>query len=376
MEVSGNGVAIRVHSGRTAESVRKGEGVPRIWRSRNRAGRDQQEAQGRAHAPGQIVGLADDVAKKTFAGKEPKLEIPMRTKSNTIWNKKRGILEMGDARPERELFNLNQAKQFMQTDAARQHDQGPDRGREDAQPPWCVSTRPSTPSPVPRRTPSTRQDEMRPDSRRPRGLARRPCAKSCTSSPRTAGAMVGNITVIDKGRRDRLPPHGLGRLRACPASSSPTSSSSRSARPSSSCTSKRAPSGTASTKTASGRRTTASSRTGGPAARAACRRLLQRLNQELQARPSSACSTAIPWGHYIYSVIKQGSISLAFEARALAIPDAKFLGIRAKDYDECDLPRRRQDRPHRQRHQARQGNRGLSVVRGPQRVAERDRDAC
>ena len=44
-----------------------------------------------------------------------------------------------------------------------------------------------------------------------------------------------------------------------------------------------------------------------------------------------------PWGHYIYSVIKQGSISLAFESERLAIPDAKFLGIRAKDYDECEL---------------------------------------
>jgi len=34
---------------------------------------------------------------------------------------------------------------------------------------------------------------------------------------------------------------------------------------------------------------------------------------------------------------KQGSISLAFESERLAIPDAKFLGVRAKDYDECDL---------------------------------------
>src|SRR5690606_23299337 len=44
-----------------------------------------------------------------------------------------------------------------------------------------------------------------------------------------------------------------------------------------------------------------------------------------------------PWGHYIYSVIKQGSISLAFESERLAIPDAKFLGIRSKDYVACEL---------------------------------------
>ena len=37
-------------------------------------------------------------------------------------------------------------------------------------------------------------------------------------------------------------------------------------------------------------------------------------------------------------MIKQGSISLAFESTRLAIPEAKFLGIRAKDYEACELP--------------------------------------
>src|SRR5215510_13147962 len=64
---------------------------------------------------GKIVGLADDVATKTFAGREPALKIPVRAKSNTLWNKKRGILEMGDNKADRQLFNLNQAKQYMQT---------------------------------------------------------------------------------------------------------------------------------------------------------------------------------------------------------------------------------------------------------------------
>jgi DNA topoisomerase-6 subunit A len=67
-----------------------------------------------------------------------------------------------------------------------------------------------------------------------------------------------------------------------------------------------------------------------------CRRLLQRFNQELKL-PVICLLDCDPWGHYIYSVIKQGSISLAFESSRLAIPEAKFLGIRAKDYKECDL---------------------------------------
>jgi len=62
-----------------------------------------------------VVELADNVASCAFKGREVCVEIPTRTRSNTIWNKKRGILQMGDAKASRELFNLNQAKQFMQT---------------------------------------------------------------------------------------------------------------------------------------------------------------------------------------------------------------------------------------------------------------------
>jgi len=64
---------------------------------------------------GKITNLADVLATATFKGKEPTIEVPTRSKSNTIWNKKKRILEMGDGSQDRMLFNLNQAKQFMQT---------------------------------------------------------------------------------------------------------------------------------------------------------------------------------------------------------------------------------------------------------------------
>src|SRR3954464_15982266 len=62
-----------------------------------------------------IVDLADDVSTSAFKARDIAVAIPQRTRSNTLWNKKRGILQMGDAKASRELFNLNQAKQFMQT---------------------------------------------------------------------------------------------------------------------------------------------------------------------------------------------------------------------------------------------------------------------
>ena len=64
--------------------------------------------------------------------------------------------------------------------------------------------------------------------------------------------------------------------------------------------------------------------------------MLHRLHNEL-GLPVYCLLDCDPWGHYIYSVIKQGSISLAFESQRLAIPDARFLGIRSEDYERCEL---------------------------------------
>jgi DNA topoisomerase-6 subunit A len=66
------------------------------------------------------------------------------------------------------------------------------------------------------------------------------------------------------------------------------------------------------------------------------RRLLHRLHNELKL-PIYCLLDNDPWGYYIYSVIKQGSINLAYESQRMAIPDAKFLGLRSKDFKECKL---------------------------------------
>ena len=66
------------------------------------------------------------------------------------------------------------------------------------------------------------------------------------------------------------------------------------------------------------------------------RRLLYRLNSELNL-PVYCLLDNDPWGYYIYSVIKQGSINLAFESRRMAVPAAKFLGLRSIDFQRCEL---------------------------------------
>ena len=66
------------------------------------------------------------------------------------------------------------------------------------------------------------------------------------------------------------------------------------------------------------------------------RRLLYRLHDEL-GLPIYCLLDNDPWGYYIYSVIKQGSINLAYESKRMAIPDARFLGLRSIDFQRCGL---------------------------------------
>jgi DNA topoisomerase-6 subunit A len=69
---------------------------------------------------------------------------------------------------------------------------------------------------------------------------------------------------------------------------------------------------------------------GGQATRGA-RRLIQRLSNELKL-PVYVLVDNDPWGLYIYSVVKQGSINLAYESMRMACPKARYLGLRTRDF--------------------------------------------
>ncbi|MEM7820733.1 MAG: DNA topoisomerase IV subunit A [Candidatus Aenigmatarchaeota archaeon] len=68
------------------------------------------------------------------------------------------------------------------------------------------------------------------------------------------------------------------------------------------------------------------------------RRLLQRMHIEHKL-PIYVLVDGDPWGVYIYSVLKYGSISLAHISERLAIPGARFLGLSADDVEKYDLKR-------------------------------------
>lgn len=48
---------------------------------------------------------------------------------------------------------------------------------------------------------------------------------------------------------------------------------------------------------------------------------------------------ADPWGMYIYSVIKQGSISLSYSEEKLATPDTKYIGLTVGDVERYKIPK-------------------------------------
>ncbi|MCK4659589.1 MAG: DNA topoisomerase IV subunit A [Phycisphaerae bacterium] len=66
------------------------------------------------------------------------------------------------------------------------------------------------------------------------------------------------------------------------------------------------------------------------------RRLLRRMHDELKL-PVFVLLDNDPWGYYIYSVIKQGSINLAYESSRMAVPDARYIGVSSFDFERYDL---------------------------------------
>ncbi len=266
-----------------------------------------------------IVELVTQVSRTALAGKEPQLEIPTRTKSNTLWNKKRGILEMGDGTAARPLFDLKTAKQFMQTmlhsstikDLIEAQKTSSLRGVFYKAKHTVAGTRENT---------FDTQDESDPileDLEVALGALR----EELHIFAENRGSMVGNITIVDKGDEIDCRRMGSGGY-ALPSIVEPDVIQFKK------CEAKfvlHVEKGTVWNRFNEDRfweKHNCILTHGAGQPPRGCRRLLQRLHQELKL-PIICVLDADPWGHYIYSVIKQGSISLAFESSRLAINDIK-----------------------------------------------------
>ena len=280
-----------------------------------------------------ILDLAEEMVKRILGGQDPIIQIPTRAKSNTLWNKKRGILEMGSATAARPLFDLKTAKQFMQTmlhsntisELIAAGKTSSLRGVFYKAKHTVAGTRENT---------FDGQDESDPileDLEVALGALR----EELHVFAENRGSMVGNITIVDRGDEINCRKMGSGGY-ALPSIVEPDIIQFKK------CEAKfilHVEKGTVWNRFNEDRfweKHNCILTHGAGQPPRGCRRLLQRMTEELKL-PLICVLDCDPWGHYIYSVIKQGSISLAFESSRLAIPQAKFLGIRAKDFRECNL---------------------------------------
>ncbi|MHC4808888.1 MAG: DNA topoisomerase IV subunit A [Planctomycetota bacterium] len=280
-----------------------------------------------------IRDLGDRIVKSSLAQRDPFVDIPLRTVSNMRWNKTRRILEMGSNTQRRNLFNLGQARKFMQTvlhaNSCRELiDAGKTlslRGMYYKGLHTIAGTKEKT------FNEQTESDGILEDLE----VALDGLREELHVFAKKRGTMVGNITIIDNGDEINCRRMGTGGY-AIPSICEPSVIQFKD------CDADfvlHVEKDTVWSRFNEDRfweehNCILTEGSGQPPR--GVRRLLHRLNTEL-GLPVYCLLDCDPWGHYIYSVIKQGSINLAFESKRMAIPDAKFLGIRSVDYDRCEL---------------------------------------
>ncbi len=280
-----------------------------------------------------IKGMADNIARVADHSRAPHLDVPSRSLSNVKFNKSRKILEMGSNKNRRELFNLSQAKSYMQTvlvgsGCKRLIQQGKTtsiRGLYYMLKHTIEGTKEETFDEQSDCDPIIEDLEVTLDSIR----------EELHLYASNKGNMMGDITINDSGQElncSRVGRNGY----SIPSIVEPEV-----------------------VKFVKHNckfilhveKDTVFSRFvedefwkkhkcivshGGGQPPRGVRRMLNRMHNELKL-PVYCLLDNDPWGYYIYSVLKQGSINLAHESKRMAIPQARYMGIRSKDYERCDL---------------------------------------
>jgi DNA topoisomerase-6 subunit A len=282
---------------------------------------------------GSIRDLADGVVQSAERGRAPYVEIPSRSLSNVKFNNAKRIIEMGSGSNRRELFNLAQARSYMQTllvgsGCKQLIDQGKTtsiRGLFYLLKHTIEGTSEETFDTQSECDPIIEDVEVSLDAMR----------EELHLYAKNAGAMVGPITLVDTGDEIDCARMGSGGY-SIPSIVEPEivqfkKNSAKFVLHVEKDTVWRRFNEDKFWKTYNCILTH-----GGGQPPRGVRRMLHRLHHELSL-PVYCLLDNDPWGYYIYSVIKQGSINLAYESRRMAIPAARFLGMRSIDYEKCKL---------------------------------------
>lgn len=301
----------------------------------------------RAAVGKRIIGLAEGVVKTVRKRTDPFLDIPSRTLSNVRFNEKKRIIELLDGKQRRFFFSLlgrrkgegSQAKKFMQTlrvaevckrlidadDSTSLRDlfynlKVPIRTADGKAGKELIFDDQSESDPVIEDlevTVSALREEL--------GL-----------HAETKGAMVGPLTIVDNGDTIDLTAMGSGGW-AVPSIVEADVIQFVRSRAEFVLLIEKGAVWQRFNKDRFWERERCVILHGGGQPPRGVRRLVYRMHNELQL-PVYVLVDNDPWGYYIYSVLKQGSINLAFESQRMAVPAARFIGMSSFDAAAFDIP--------------------------------------
>ena len=282
---------------------------------------------------GSIRGLADGVVQSAERGRPPHVEIPSRSLSNVRFNQSKRIIEMGAGTNRRELFNLNQAKSYMQTilvgsGCKQLIEQGKTtsiRGLFYLLKHTIEGAHEETFDTQDECDPIIEDVEVSLDAMR----------EELHLYAKNAGAMVGPITLVDSGDEIDCSRMGSGGY-SVPSIVEPEIVQFKKNSAKFILHVEKDTVWRRFNEDKFWKKYNCILTHGGGQPPRGVRRMLHRLHHELKL-PVYCLLDNDPWGYYIYSVLKQGSINLAYESRRMAIPAARFIGLRSSDYERCEL---------------------------------------
>ncbi len=283
---------------------------------------------------GKIEKLAESVLKATKGGKNPFVEIPIRSLANVKFNPKKRLIELGTQRQKRYFFNVSMAKKFMQTflvsEACKELiDSGKTTSIRDL---YYMTkhtlgeTKQNTFEEQEESDPIIEDLEVAVDSLR----------EELHLFATGRGSLVGPLTIRDSGDTIDLRRMGSGGWSVPSIVEEHVVQFGK-------CEAKYV---LLVEKDAVWKRFNEDKYwqrekcmiiTGQGQPPRGVRRLVQRLHSELKL-PVYVLVDNDPWGFYIYSVLKQGSINLAYESMRMAVPAARFIGLSSFDKLTYKLP--------------------------------------
>jgi len=281
-----------------------------------------------------IERLAETVLKSVKGGKNPFVEIPIRSLANVNFNPKRRLIELGTQKQKRYFFNVGMAKKFMQTflvsDACKELiDSGKTTSIRDL---YYITkhtigdTRQNTFEEQDESDPVIEDLEVALDALR----------EELHLFASRKGSMVGPITIRDSGDTIDLRRMGSGGWAVPSIVEENVIQFVRHEAKYILLIEKDAV-WTRFNEDKYWKRQHCIILQGGGQPPRGVRRLVQRLHSELKL-PVYVLVDNDPWGFYIYSVMKQGSINLAYESMRMAVPDARFIGLSSFDKLTYKLP--------------------------------------